>query len=113
MVVEKLPHFECQKPKTILFGTKRKLAISNDESLKVYIKVDPIGNLNSFKYLGISLDPSLTWITNIDKLVSKTELFCLGVFEMSSPNIPLTYFLVRPLSLTLTIVMSYGECMQD
>ena len=61
-----------KKTKTMLFATKRKLATSN-ESLKVYIKKDPIENVDSFKYLGIWLDPSLTWTTNIDKLVSKVN----------------------------------------
>ena len=72
MVTEKLPHFECQKNQNNVVATKRKLASSN-ESLKVYIKKEPIENVDSFKYLGIWLDPSLTWTTNIDKLVSKVN----------------------------------------
>ena len=47
-----------KKTKTMLFATKRKLATSI-ESLKVYIKKDPIENVQSLKYLGIWLDPSL------------------------------------------------------
>ena len=53
----------------MLFATQRKLASSN-ERLKVYIKNDLLENVDCFKYLGIWLDPSLTWSNNTDKLVS-------------------------------------------
>ena len=58
-----------KKTKSMLFATQRKLASSN-ERLKVYIKNDLLENVDCFKYLGIWLDPSLTWSNNTDKLVS-------------------------------------------
>ena len=42
-----------------------------DTDLKVYIDNSLIGNVDKFKYLGVWLDPALTWNEQIDK-ISKT-----------------------------------------
>lgn len=52
----------------MLFATEQKLGRSEGK-LEVYIKKDQIENVESFKYLGIWLDPSLTWSVNTEKLV--------------------------------------------
>ena len=61
-----------QQTKSMLFATQQKLGRSN-ERLQVYIKNDLLENVDRFKYLGIWLDPSLTWSANTDKLVSKVN----------------------------------------
>ena len=61
-----------KKTKSMLFATQQKLGRSN-ERLQVYIKNDLLENVDCFKYLGIWLDPSLTWSANTDKLVSKVN----------------------------------------
>ena len=61
-----------KKTKSMLFATQQKLGRSN-ERLQIYIKNDLLENVDCFKYLGIWLDPSLTWSANTDKLVSKVN----------------------------------------
>lgn len=53
----------------MLFGTQQKLGRSNDR-LEMFIKGAPIEIVDTFKYLGVWLDPPLTWSVNIEKLVS-------------------------------------------
>lgn len=53
----------------MILGTQQKLARTNTE-LEVYINNDRIENVDKFKYLGIWLDPSLTWSAHFDKLTS-------------------------------------------
>ena len=76
-----------KKTKSMLFATQRKLASSN-ERLKVYIKNDLLENVDCFKYLGIWLDPSLTWSNNTDKLVSTANkrIGLLALQIVSSPS---------------------------
>ena len=61
-----------KKTKSMLFATQQKLGRSN-KRLQVYIKNYLLENVDGFKYLGIWLDPSLTWSSNTDKLVSKVN----------------------------------------
>ena len=60
-----------KKPeKKSMFATQQKLGRSNERT-PVYIKNDLLENVDCFEYLGIWLDPFLTWSANTDKLVSK------------------------------------------
>ena len=49
----------------MMFAAQQKLGRSN-ERLQVYIKNDLLENVECVKYLGIWLDPSLTWSANTD-----------------------------------------------
>ena len=58
-----------RKPKGMILGTAQKLA-RKDTELEVYINESVIENVEKFKYLGVWLDPSLTWSSHIEKISS-------------------------------------------
>ena len=60
----------ANKTKSMLFGTQAKLG-RGENNLHVQIDNTPIDNVSQFKYLGVLLDPSLTWNHHIDGLVKK------------------------------------------
>ena len=62
----------ANKTKSMLFGTQAKLG-RGENNLHVQIDNTPIDNVSQFKYLGVLLDPSLTWNHHIDGLVKKTN----------------------------------------
>lgn len=58
-----------KKTKGMILGTAQKLA-RKDTELEVYINESVIENVEKFKYLGVWLDPSLTWSSHIEKISS-------------------------------------------
>ena len=54
----------------MLIGTHQKLSCTQSK-LNISIRGEHLDNVDQFKYLGIWLDPSLSWSFHIDKLVSK------------------------------------------
>ena len=54
----------------MLIGTHQKLSRTQSK-LNISIRGEHLDNVDQFKYLGIWLDPSLSWRFHIDKLVSK------------------------------------------
>ena len=61
-------HLHPKKTKVMAFGHKRKLG--NGVLLINYRNV-PLENVNKIKYLGISLDSSMTWDVHVSTVVSK------------------------------------------
>ena len=59
-----------KKTKSMLIGTHQKLSRTQSK-LNISIRGEHLDNVDQFKYLGIWLDPSLSWSFHIDKLVSK------------------------------------------
>ena len=57
------------KCKFVLFGTQRKL--KNIQEVKLQINNTTIESVESFKYLGIIIHQSLTWLDHIDVLSKK------------------------------------------
>ena len=59
-----------------------------DTDLKVYINNSLIDNVDKFKYLGVWLDPALTWNEQIDK-ISKTVSKRNGLLQRLCNVLPL------------------------
>ena len=61
-----------KKTKSMLIGTHQKLSRTQSK-LNISKRGEHLDNVDQFKYLGISLDPSLLWSFHIDKLISKIK----------------------------------------
>ena len=61
-----------KKTKSMLLGTQQKLRRTKGK-LNIKMRGEPVEQVDQFKYLGIWLDPSLTWSVNTEKLVSKVN----------------------------------------
>ncbi len=59
-----------KKTKLMIFGTQQKL--KNIKHSPLYINNEIVENVEIFKYLGMILDPSLTFSAHINKLYKKT-----------------------------------------
>ena len=70
-----------KKTKLMLFGSKIKLSRNND-ILNVKIRNSCVEQVNSFKYLGVYLDPSITWTGHL-KHVTNTVNRKLGLIYRS------------------------------
>lgn len=59
-----------KKIKSMLFGTSQKLQHINDQ-LEVRAGDDVLEQVQTFKYLGLWFDPSLTWAAHVDAVSKK------------------------------------------
>ena len=98
-----------KKTKCMLLCNSQKIT-RRDTDLKVYINNSLIDNIDKFKYLGVWLDPALTWNEQIDK-ISKTYpnvMVCCADSEMFYLKKPLTCCIRHSYYPTLTTAMQCG-----
>ena len=57
------------KTESIIFGTPRKL--SNMQDLEVYLNTTKVNAVKSYEYLGITMDSTLTYAFNLNKIYKK------------------------------------------
>ena len=98
-----------KKTKGMLLCNSQKLT-RRDTDLKVYINNSLIDKVDKFKYLGVWLDPALTWNEQIDK-ISKTVSKRNGLLRRLRNVLPqktLTCCIRHSYYPTLTIAMRCG-----
>ncbi len=61
-----------KKTKSMLFGSKVRLG-RNEDPINVSVNNSSIDHVNSFKYLGVYLDPSLTWVGHINHVFNTSN----------------------------------------
>ena len=99
-----------KKTKGMLLCNSQKMT-RRDTDLEVYINNPLIDNVGKFKYLGVWLDPALTWNEQIDK-ISKTVSKRNGLLRRLRNVLPqkktLTCCIRHSYYPILTIAMQYG-----
>ena len=80
-----LLNFEKGKTESMIFGTSKRIAKTNDQ-FQVHYRSEPINHVSSYKYLGNVLNPALSLNSDFDskyekavqrlKLMSKLRYEC-------------------------------------
>ena len=66
---QKYSHLNIKKTKLMVFGTRH--ILDKFDNVNVIYNGDCIENVESFKYLGVTFDPLLSWCEHVNHISSK------------------------------------------
>ena len=98
------------RKKTMLMGSSRKLSLLYYE-LQLYFDDDCLTNVDTHKLLGVHLDKSLNWTSQVDKICSvfSSRISLLNRLQTYLPMEGLKLYYNGYLLPLITIVVLYGE----
>ena len=84
----------------LMFPKRREMCIDFRKNQRcpkpVYIKVEAVERVDTYKYLGVVFDSKLTWKENINSVLKKvnSRIYCMRKLRSFgvNPDMPVTFF---------------------